>query len=290
MLSKIDQQLMLPDGRKLGFAEYGDPQGKPIFYFHGWPSSRLSGQDLGPIARRYGARLIATDRPGMGLSDFQFGRRILDWPGDITALADYLKIGRFAVIGTCAGAPYVAACAFKIPERLTRAAIVSGLSPFNAPKIGENLPAHLRRLRFACKRTPWLMRFFLSRWRGFARRNPEGFLAWSFARFSKTELSLLTRPSVKRTYIDCFLEANRSGTRGTTWEMALLSGHWGFDLNHISVPVHLWHGEEDRAAPPAMGRYIANTIPNCRARFIPGEGHTTLFINHEAEIFGVLTS
>jgi len=242
MLSKTDQQIVLPDGRKLGFAEYGDPQGKPVFYFHGWPSSRLSGQDLGPIANRYGARVISTDRPGMGLSDFQFERRILNWPQDVTDLADYLKFGQFAVIGTCAGAPYVAACALKIPERLTKAVIVSGLGPFDVPSVRENLPPHLRRLRFASNRTPWLMRFFLSRWRGFALRNPDGFLAWSFARFSKTELSLLTRPSVRRNYIDCFLEANHFGTLGTTWEMALLSSPWGFDLGCISVTVHLWHG------------------------------------------------
>ena len=290
MLSKTDQQIVLPDGRKLGFAEYGDTQGKPVFYFHGWPSSRLSGQELVPISNRQGARIISADRPGMGLSDFQFGRKILDWPQDVTDLADYLKLGQFAIIGTCAGAPYVAACALKIPERLTKAVIVSGLSPFNVPKVRENLPPHLRRLRFACNRTPWLMRFFLSRWRGFALRNPDGFLSWSFARFSKTELSLLTRPGVRRNYIDCFLEANRSGTRGAAWEMALLSSDWEFDLGRIAMTVHLWHGEEDRAAPPVMGRYIASAIPNCQAKFIPDEGHTTLFLNHEEEIFGTLTS
>lgn len=27
--------LILKDGRKLGYAEYGDPQGKPLMFFHG---------------------------------------------------------------------------------------------------------------------------------------------------------------------------------------------------------------------------------------------------------------
>ena len=33
--------LSLPDGRRLGYAEYGDPNGKPVMLFHGNPNSRL---------------------------------------------------------------------------------------------------------------------------------------------------------------------------------------------------------------------------------------------------------
>jgi hypothetical protein len=29
------QTFLLPDGRKLGYAEYGDHDGKPLLYFHG---------------------------------------------------------------------------------------------------------------------------------------------------------------------------------------------------------------------------------------------------------------
>jgi len=289
-MSKIHQQIRLNDGRNLGFAEFGDLKGTPILYFHGWPGSRLSGQDLDAIANRYGARIISPDRPGMGLSDFKFGRQILDWPKDVTELADYLQLRQFAVVGTSGGAPYVAACALRIPERLTKAAIVGGLSPFNVPNVKKNLPLHLRRLSFASQKTPWLMRFFLNRWRSLALRNPERFLDWLVTSHSKVEMALPARPGVKENYIDCFLEANRFGTRGSTWEMGLLSRPWGFNLEEISMTIYLWHGEEDGAAPPAMGRYLANVISNCQAKFIPGEGHTSLFLNHAEEIFSVLMS
>ena len=32
----------LGDGRALAYAEFGDPSGKPVFYFHGFPGCRLS--------------------------------------------------------------------------------------------------------------------------------------------------------------------------------------------------------------------------------------------------------
>jgi len=38
--SAEDQHLVLPDGRRLGFAEYDDARGRPLLYFHGHPGSR----------------------------------------------------------------------------------------------------------------------------------------------------------------------------------------------------------------------------------------------------------
>jgi pimeloyl-ACP methyl ester carboxylesterase len=226
----------------------------------------------------------------MGLSDHKPGRNILDWPNDVIELADYLKVGKFAVVGTSGGAAYVASCALKIPARLTRVAIVGGLGPFDVPEVKENLPLHLRRLSFASRKTPWIMRFFLERWRNLALRNPERFLARSFALFSSTETSVLTRADGGQNYLAGFVEAHRAGTHGSTYDMGLLARPWGFSLEDITPTIYLWHGEADRAAPVTMGRYLASQIPNCRAKFLPGEGHTTLFLNHADEIFGVLTS
>ena len=87
--------IKLPDGRALGWAEYGDPQGIPVLYFHGWPSSRLEGAFADEPARTRGIRLIALDRPGFGLSDLQEDRRIITWPSDVEAFADAVKIDNF---------------------------------------------------------------------------------------------------------------------------------------------------------------------------------------------------
>src|SRR2546430_4621838 len=36
--------LELKDGGVLAFCEYGNANGAPVFFFHGWPSSRTMGQ------------------------------------------------------------------------------------------------------------------------------------------------------------------------------------------------------------------------------------------------------
>ncbi len=123
---RTDRKLVLQDGHSLAYCEYGAPGGRPVFYFHGHPGSRrdFPAFDPGDIARELGVRIIATDRPGHGLSDFQPGRRMLDWPDDVCELADALQLDTFAVLGISGGGPYAAACAYKIPQRLTATAIV----------------------------------------------------------------------------------------------------------------------------------------------------------------------
>ncbi len=107
--------IQLPDGRKLSYAEYGDSQGVPVFFFHGFPGSRFDGEYSGQAAAEMGIRLIAPDRPGMGHSDFQPNRRLLDWPADVGRLADTLGLDKFGVLGYSGGGPHALACAVRIP-------------------------------------------------------------------------------------------------------------------------------------------------------------------------------
>lgn len=159
-MSNMNQRLRLPGGRLLAYDEHGAPRGTPVLYFHGSPSSRLEWQMFGgeALAKKLNIRVIATDRPGLGRSEFQPGRRIGDWPADVVALADQLKLPRIAVLGYSGGGPYAAACALKIPERLIRVGIVSGTAPFDEPGLSAGIhPASLRFMQLA-RTEPWLSR------------------------------------------------------------------------------------------------------------------------------------
>lgn len=90
--------LTLPDGRKLGYAQYGALTGRPIFYLHGLPGSRMEAAMFDDTASEVGARIIAVERPGHGLSSPQPGRTLLDHPKDIEELAKHLEIEQFSVL------------------------------------------------------------------------------------------------------------------------------------------------------------------------------------------------
>lgn len=107
MTAPDSQRIRLRDGRTLAYAEFGAPAGLPVIYCHGIPSSRAEGELTlrGSCAAQLGLRVIVPDRPGMGGSDFQPKRRVIDWPSDVVELVDALQLGRFAMLGSSGGAP-----------------------------------------------------------------------------------------------------------------------------------------------------------------------------------------
>jgi pimeloyl-ACP methyl ester carboxylesterase len=285
---KGDKTVSLDDGRLLGYAVYGDPEGRPVFYFHGFPGSRLEARLADGVAARLGIRLIALDRPGFGLSDFMPRRTIFDWPGYVVTIADVLGIKRFAAVGVSGGGPYAAACAVRIPDRLTAVAIISGLGPLDISGGAGPMVRTNNVILFLGRRLPWLARMSLRRIAYQVRRNPEEMLGRMTAALPDPDKAVLARPDVKATLKDNVAEAFRGGSRGAACELLLYTRPWGFRLNDITTRVDLWHGEQDLSVPANMGRYQACTIPNCRAIFYPGEGHFSLAINYMEEILSSL--
>jgi len=189
MTTKIDNQIKLRDGRSLGYAEYGNLQGKPVLHFHGLPSSRLEMHSaaLDEIATRLNARVIVVERPGMGLSDFKPGRTIGDWPSDVIQLADALGLDRFAVMGLSGGGPYVTVCALKIPKRLTAAGIISGVGPLEAPGATDGMNKRDRQLYPIARRAPLLFRLLLWWAARDIRRKPAGFISQMLPELPETK-------------------------------------------------------------------------------------------------------
>lgn len=281
--------ITLSDGRTLAYAEYGDPLGKPLFFFHGVPGSRLF-RPPDEITTRLGVRLIATDRPGSGLSTYQPGRRILDWPADIAQLADHLGIDKFYVAGHSGGGPYTSACAFALPGRVLGAAILSGAGPADAVKT-LNTMTPLNRLGFTIGgSTPWpLWRLLVWVMYRKGHANP----AYLFERGARdrpqADTEVLNVPGVLELNYASQSEALRQGTRGFALETRLLVRPWGFCLEEIRVPAHIWHGTEDVDTPIAMGKAVAARMPGSHLNILPGEGHMLLF-PHWEEILTQLTS
>jgi pimeloyl-ACP methyl ester carboxylesterase len=280
-----NNQIRLPDGRTLGYAEYGDPQGKPIIFFTGAPSSRFLHPPTEPT-EALGARLVVLERPGFGLSDFQPRRTLLDWPDDVAAATDALGIDRFAAAGISAGAPYAAACAYKIPQRLTKVAIISGVGPMDLLGALEEMPRVRQLGTKVARNAPWLLRPLL--WLvSNPHRDPERFYARMLSGNSDADRALLSRPEMKAMLMQNYLEATRAGMRGFARDSIVVSSPWGFSPADVSVPIYLWHGEDDANVSLSAARYLVQTIPNCHATFLPGEGHW-LILKYWEEILSAL--
>lgn len=291
-MSKLNQQATLPDGRRLGYDERGPADGKPLFYFHGSPSSRLESRLYvgDELLDSLNVRLVSVDRPGMGLSDFQPGRRQLDWAADVLALANYLNIERFAILAYSLGGPYGAVCAYAIPERLTRVGIVSGAALFTIPELVANVNEGTRRFLNLPREKPLLSRFFLGLMVGIMPRIAPGIFVKNASSFlpEPDRAIVATDPSFQQGFLRMVRAALRQGTRGVHHDSLLTVTNPGFRLQDIKLPILLWHGEMDQNIPVDMARYMADALPNCDARFYPNEGHLSLFKKHAPQILQLL--
>ncbi len=289
--SRHDQQIRLADGRRLGFAEYGAQSGKTVLYFHGWPGSRVEPRAVVKANDAIGVRVIAVDRPGYGLSDFQERRSLLDWPEDVSRLVTALGLGRFAVLGVSGGGPYAAVCAAKLAERVTAAALVCGVRPFDQPGATQGMMPHDRWLLWLAQTAPWLTRKSMAltlRW--FWDYENEVLPKALWESLPAADREVLAQPELRDMLLANWREAFRQGSRGMLWDGNLYAWPWGFRLEEIRVPVQVWQGEADTIVPPGMGRYCASVLPNCQARFYAEEGHFSLPFRRTHEILAALVA
>lgn len=288
MSIKTDSQVKLSDGRAVGYAEYGDLTGKPVIHLHGAPSSRFEANnpDLVGIAERLHIRLIVPDRPGIGLSDWK-SYTIASYPDLLVQFADKLGLDRFPLMGWSSGGKFVAACAWKVPQRLTTATIVSGTAPFDLPGVRESLSKEDRQLYGMADKMPRLFRLPLRKIARDVRKNPSSILSL-FTELGESDKAMLAQPNVKRQFEQMVVEAFRQGTRGAAHDLTIEARPWGFSLQEIKLPVAIWHGEDD-IVPIQEARLLAEAIPNARGRFFPNEGHL-LIVSHFEEVLNSVVS
>ncbi len=288
---KTDQTLQLPDGRTLGFAQYGSPAGNVLVYCHGYPGSRLEAATLSAHAAAAHVRVLSLDRPGFGRSSFHEGRSLLDWPHDLVALAEHLGIGRFAVMGASGGAPYALACAQQIPARLLSCGIVSAIAPVMLGATGMNWQNRI--VVFLVNRTPWLFTPLLGATaRPFRdEQHARKAMTKTARRMGQPDRKALLAHGVVDELAASAREAYHQGVRGAVAEARLYARDWGFRLENIAFqPLYLWHGARDTFAPIERARAVAGKLTHCQATYYPDEGHFSTLLNHQPEFFAVLFS
>lgn len=271
-----DHLLRLADGRRLGWSESGSPHGKPVFFFHGFGTTRVVCPPDGPAIDN-GLRLIAVDRPGIGLSDPQPGRSLLEWPSDVAELADHLGIDRFKIVAWSGGGPYGLACGLVMGSRVDAIAAVSPAAPLAKPTD----PGYLRwrdrnAVRFA-NRAPWIIRLAMWHWGRGQRSDAEKFFEKSVADMCAADQAVLAEPELRSRMIANSAELYRQGGRGMYDEALVLSKPWGFEPAELRVPVAIWQGGRDETVPMTMATHLAEVIPGASLHMYPDEGHHLLY-------------
>lgn len=266
----VEGTVEVGDGRRLGYAQFGPSDGRPVFFFHCSPGSRLQCPDAEAPAR-LGLCLVTVDRPGYGLSDPSPGRRLTDWPTDVDLLADHLGIAEFAVLGWSGGAPHALACAAAAPERLSAVGVVACPAPF------EKCPAKLEvdplraSLHEAVKADRLDTEKAVARF--FARygEDPDSWYQEQLA--ESPDQSVVGRSDWDANFRASVAEGFRTGVAGYAGDAVATVGPWGFSPREVSLPICLWQGANDLLVARHEFDYLLSALPDPRPFFWHDEAH-----------------
>ncbi len=274
-------------GKFLAWNEYGDLEGSPVFYYHGWPSSRLQARYAHHLAAERGLRLISMDRPGMGRSTLIPKRRLDDWPAMMTAFAGHLGIGRFAQLGVSGGGPYVLSCAASIPERLTASAVLAGMVPLPLTSKGTSGLHPLYRMLIPLRKGPSPV--FSGMFRiasGMAKGSPLKFPMSGLVRsLAEEDRKLLLGDGVLwKVATESFTEgvSTRNCGPGVMADSDIYFQKPSLDPANITHPIRYWHGGDDKNIPASIVEDLAGKMPNAELFVEPGLGHFSLAVHRAA--------
>src|SRR5213596_2072251 len=277
----------------VAFEEYGDPNGMPVIFCHGWPSSRTMARLTDEPARDLGIRIISPDRPGISRSSLQPNRKLADWPRVIERVLDHVGISQFRALAISGGAPYAYAMAAAMPDRVRAIAIVCGAIPMVELVDARGLlPLYRWMLALYRSRPQLLRRLFCMARPILALRPPIRLrpLLLKMLMLRPCDAESLRDAATFEAIFESQRRAWRGSAEGVMADAQIYAQPWGFALEDVRVPVRLWHGNQDRAFSVRLAEELVKRLPNCNARFIADAGHYSLPIRHMGEILEDLIS
>jgi pimeloyl-ACP methyl ester carboxylesterase len=272
---RLEGTVAVRGGRRLGFASFGTPHGRPIVWMHGTPGARRQIPLVArEIADRDGLRIIGIDRPGIGSSTPHVYADLLDWAGDLEIVADTLGIDRMDVIGLSGGGPYTLAAAAALPHRVSKVAVIGGVAPTVGPDaIGGGAVGALRHTAPFVRIARVPLGIALTGALRVAR--PFAGTALDLYRHGQPDgdKRLLGRPEFKAMFLDDLLNGSRKQVTAPLSDLLLFSRDWGFRLEDVKVPVMWWHGDADHIVPFGHGAHCASRLPDASLHVMEGESH-----------------
>jgi pimeloyl-ACP methyl ester carboxylesterase len=268
---KTAMTVVLADGRRLSWAEYGSAGGSPLVMLHGTPGSRLQFQWMRGLAADDGIRVIAPERPGYGASEpVPEGITFVRYADDLLQLLDHLELPSVTLCGASGGGGFALAAAIAHPARFDRLILVSaGLPVTGAPRRGMGLPVRLLLLlaRYAPGLTGRLLATQVS-------ADPDSAVSRAGKHFMPaSDRRLLDAPEWRRRFDEDFREALKQGPGAAVHDLALGGGPLGVDPADLTVETVLLHGTEDVNVPIGIARWLAALVPSAHLIEQRGAGH-----------------
>jgi pimeloyl-ACP methyl ester carboxylesterase len=268
-----DRVFRLRDGRRISYAEFGAPDGRPVLALHGTPASRLMYAIAASSAARLGLRLIAPDRWGYAGTDPHPEPSLSAWAQDAAELADGLGLDRFSIIGISGGSPYAAGTAAELGSRVIAMALAVPVGPLVSNGSKRRLPLLQRLSFFWVGQRPSLTKSVFKAYGRFLNRWSRRAVSLAMIGQSRFDRELLRKPPINDYFGEISREGLRAGGAGPAIDLQLFSSEWHVPLDRISAKTRIWIGKDDKLVPLAAARELARAIPGAILTELDDRGH-----------------
>jgi pimeloyl-ACP methyl ester carboxylesterase len=269
-----------PDGRNLDVYVAGPADGEVLLFHSGTPSAPLVFEPMVEQMAARGLRYVGFSRPGYGSSTRRPWRSIADVVDDTETVLDHLGAESAWILGWSGGGPHALACAALMPERCRGVAAIASVTPYPAEGLdylagmGDE---NVEEFEASIEGSDALL--------AFKERNWPIFRAVSGDQVAASLGDLIDevdRASLTGDFAEFAAASFREALRESYWgwfddDMAMVTP-WGFELDAIRVPVHIWQGRHDRMVPYGHGEWLAAHVPTAIPHLFADEGHLSIVV------------
>jgi non-heme chloroperoxidase len=251
------------DGVEIFYKDWGPRDAQPIAFHHGWPLSADDWDNQMLFFLGKGFRVVAHDRRGHGRStQVSDGHDMDHYAADASAVYEHLDLKNAVHVGHSTGGGEVASYVARYGQkqgRVAKAVLISAVPPIMVKSASNpgGTPVEVfdgLRSALAANRAQFYLEFASGPFYGF---NRPGAKVLQGVIQNWWRQGMMGAANAHYDGIKAFSETDFTG-----------------DLEEISVPTLVMHGEDDQIVPFAnAGPLSAKLLRNARTKFYPGFPH-----------------
>ncbi len=234
------------DGSAIAWEEHGDPDGKPVLYFHAFFEGALLTPAQDAAAKASGLRIIAPWRPHWGDTTGQ-GERfdlVRDFADRLQTLLDKLGIEKCALLGATAGAPFALGAAQRFGARATGLVLAGPVLPYRTwAELNRLAPGYRRPMKLA-RLAPAFARMWVRATVGGTLLGDFDTIADDFLGEASADRQYLKHPEARATIQRAGSYTFRSSLEGPVQAVLLEISDWNPLCTGIEVPVTVMVGNK----------------------------------------------
>ena len=258
-------------GAKAIFDVFGQPDGRPVIYFHGTPGAAAEAELISGAARDAGVALWAVHRHriGPGLAGDPYLSALT------ASIAALCRSGSVPILGFSIGAALALRVAARLGDAIGPLSLISPAGPLDRPGVFDGMGGGAAVFR-AAQANGRQFAATVAVQSLLARLSPDLVRRLLFAGADPKDRGFSAEPGARAVLRSVFASAWADGGQAYRRDIGLYVEPWSDELPRVTTPVRIWHGTADRWAPVAMGRDLASRIPQADLTETGGGHYTTL--------------